>query len=117
MRKMIPQKMKKEIENMSEDELRDLHKYMRDVIMAKRQIRRANIKASLRVGDIVCWRFRDGGHGEGIVEKIKSTKAIVKQTNRAFGTKLWDMHITLLKKVEPTPSSEPTFDPTTGEWN
>lgn len=112
---MIPRNMKKEIEDMSEDELRNLHGYVRDVIMAKRQIRRANIKASLRVGDTVCWRFQDGGLGEGIVEKIKTTKAIVKQTNRAFGTRLWDMHITLLTKKDPTPS-EPTFNPLTGEW-
>jgi|9_EtaG_2_1085328.scaffolds.fasta_scaffold14243_7 hypothetical protein len=114
---MITKTMKKEIEDMNEDELRMLNRYLCDVITAKRQIRRANIKASLRVGDTVCWRFRDGGHGEGIVEKIKTAKAFVKQTNRAFGTRTLDIHITLLKKVEPTPSSEPTFDPTTGEWN
>ena len=113
---MIPQNMKKEIEDMSEDELRNLHGYVRDVIMARRQIRRANIKASLRVGDTVCWRFRDGGHGEGIVEKIKTTKAIVKQTNNPFRQVIYDMHITLLTKKDPTPS-EPTFDPLTGEWN
>lgn len=114
---MIPRNMKKEIEDMSEDELRVLNHYVCDVIKAKRRIRSANTKASLRVGDTVCWRFRDGGHGEGIVEKIKTTKAIVKQTNRAFGTMTYDMHITLLTKKDPTPPSEHTFDPTTGEWN
>lgn len=112
---MIPRNMKKEIEDMSEDELRNLHGYVRDVIMARRQIRRANIKASLRVGDTVCWRFNDGGHGEGIVEKIKTTKAIVKQTNNPFRQVTYDMHITLLTKKDPTPS-EPTFNPLTGEW-
>jgi len=71
----------------------------RDVRREKRML---NNKRSLRVGSIVEWSGSKSGTCTGEVVKVKTKKAIVKQTNggniRSIGSN-WDIPMSMLKVV------------------
>ncbi len=75
---------------------------MREESQARRDKRMLTNKRSLRVGSIVEWSGTKSGTCTGEVVKVKTKKAIVKQTNggniRSIGSN-WDIPMSMLKVV------------------
>lgn len=106
---MIPKTMQEELAKMDIKELRELNKVVVALITSKRRANALIKKASLRVGDKVSWTGRRG-YKEGTVKKINRTKCIVFVDGHLAGD--WNVPINMLNVVE----KEPSFNPTTGEW-
>ncbi|MEE3233427.1 MAG: hypothetical protein VX294_04615 [Candidatus Latescibacterota bacterium] len=77
-------------------------KIMREESQVRRDKRMLNNKRSLQVGSIVEWTGRKSGTCTGEVVRVKTKKAIVKQTNggnlRQCGMN-WDIPMSMLKVV------------------
>lgn len=106
---MIPKTMQEELAKMNTEELRELNRVVVDLIKSKQRVDASIKKASLRVGDRVSWTGRRG-YKEGTLKKINRTKCIVSMDNRYEAD--WNVPIDMLSVVE----KEPSFNPTTGEW-
>lgn len=106
---MIPKTMQEELAKMNTEELRELNRVVVDLIKSKQRVDAMVKKASLRVGDRVSWTGRRG-YKEGTVKKINRTKCIVSMDERYEAD--WNVPIDMLSVVE----KEPSFNPTTGEW-
>lgn len=106
---MIPKTIQNELANMNEQQLSELNKVVVALITSKRRADAYIKKASLRVGDRVSWTGRRG-YKEGTLKKINRTKCIVSMDERYEAD--WNVPIDMLSVVE----KEPSFNPTTGEW-
>ena len=106
---MIPKAIQNELVNMTTEELRHLNQVVVSLIKSKQRVDASVKKASLRVGDRVSWTGRKG-YKEGTLKKINRTKCIIVVDGDYGGE--WNVPISMLNVIE----KEPSFNPTTGEW-
>ena len=111
---MIPKTIQNELANMNTEQLSELNKLVVALITSQRRADAHIKKASLRVGDRVSWTGRQG-YKEGTLTKINRTRCKVREDITAedgYGLTTWNVPINMLSVVE----REPSFNPTTGEW-
>ena len=103
---MINKTMQDELAKMTIEELKELNGVVVELVKSKRRVEASIKKATLRVGDKVCWTGRKG-YQEGTLKKINRTRCEVQ-----IGFSTWTVPISMLSVME-----EPQeFDPLTGEW-
>lgn len=109
--------LKKQLSRMNTTELREVNTYVVALIKGQRKADAAVMRATLSVGDRVSWNSRKMGYTEGIVEKVKRTRAEVRVEGHTLA---WIVPMNMLTKMQPDPFEEAeaiveaTFNPVTG---
>ena len=98
------------LDTMSVDDLRDLNSAVVHTIKAKRKQQAQIKKLSLKVGDMVSFKGKNGEILKGEIDEIKISRAFVRQDNALRSR--WDVPIAILNKIE----KKKKFNIHTGEW-